>query len=390
VGKTVVQITNAKAMRGKATQSHPDGLYDCCGCGINLWPPAGVSTRLVVTVDHLVAGDHLLQSGDPQRLTILFPDGQTYPAKLLARDPGHDLACLTYEASETLPTTGWDTQDPRPGQEVWKYGYPHGKPDVRFGTVFQSENQDDRLHCTTYIDSGDSGGGIFLQNGKLVGVVSSYQGKPYTDRRGQEQIQWNHQDCTGATATQIDAFLTQTCFPRLRSRRPGQTPGIAAPIAQNQPKMPPSVDLPLPAPGGPPALPVPPAGPAAANVDLNAVLAKLNAMEAKIDGIQLTPGPAGPAGVKGDPGPAGPKGITGDQGPVGLQGPKGDQGPQGLPGPAGAMDPAALESLRQQLLASGFTVDIVDSTGAVVQSQNVKLGGTLKLQLSPISSKPSK
>lgn len=60
------------------------------------------------------------------------------------------------------------------------------------------------------------------------------------------------------------------------------------------------------------------------------------------------PGPKGDKGDTGEPGPQGPKGDTGDvgpQGPAGEQGPKGDkgdtgeQGPQGIQGPQGEQGP---------------------------------------------------
>jgi hypothetical protein len=72
-------------------------------------------------------------------------------------------------------------------------------------------------------------------------------------------------------------------------------------------------------------------------------------------------GPAGPAGPKGDPGAAGLKGD---------------------PGPAGA--PADLAALRAELIKLGFTVQIIDDQGTVVQTQTITLGGTLKLQLTPV------
>ena len=59
---------------------------------------------------------------------------------------------------------------------------------------------------------------------------------------------------------------------------------------------------------------------------------KLNKIEDGIEGIELTPGPQGPAGEKGDTGAQGPKGEKGDTGAQGLKGEKGDTGAQG---PAG-------------------------------------------------------
>ena len=47
---------------------------------------------------------------------------------------------------------------------------------------------------------------------------------------------------------------------------------------------------------------------------------KLNKIEDGIEGIELTPGPQGPAGEKGDTGAQGPKGDKGD---TGAQGPAG-------------------------------------------------------------------
>lgn len=55
-----------------------------------------------------------------------------------------------------------------------------------------------------------------------------------------------------------------------------------------------------------------------------------------------TPGPAGPAGPKGDPGPQGPigeRGPAGPRGPIGPPGMMGDRGPQGGPGPQGERGP---------------------------------------------------
>lgn len=68
-------------------------------------------------------------------------------------------------------------------------------------------------------------------------------------------------------------------------------------------------------------------------------------VDAKLEVIELTPGPkgeTGPQGPKGDAGEAGPQGpagadgAKGEKGDPGIQGPKGDQGEAGPQGPAGA------------------------------------------------------
>ena len=55
-------------------------------------------------------------------------------------------------------------------------------------------------------------------------------------------------------------------------------------------------------------------------------------VDAKLEVIELTPGPKGDKGEQGEPGVQGPQGEVGPAGPQGEPGP---QGPQGEPGPAG-------------------------------------------------------
>lgn len=101
-------------------------------------------------------------------------------------------------------------------------------------------------------------------------------------------------------------------------------------------------------------------------------------VDAKLEVIELTPGPQGPQGPQGEPGvqgpqgevgPAGPqgeqglqgpKGDTGDvgpQGPAGEQGPKGDQGEQG---PQGEVGPAGADGLTTAISLNGTTYTQVD------------------------------
>jgi hypothetical protein len=61
----------------------------------------------------------------------------------------------------------------------------------------------------------------------------------------------------------------------------------------------------------------------------------ISTLQKDLTNIELTPGPQGEKGDKGDTGEKGPKGDTGKTGPEGSQGPKGDTGEQGPEGPAG-------------------------------------------------------
>jgi len=59
----------------------------------------------------------------------------------------------------------------------------------------------------------------------------------------------------------------------------------------------------------------------------------------RINNIQLTPGPTGPAGANGVDGATGSQGPQGVAGPAGADGATGSQGPQGVAGPAGPASP---------------------------------------------------
>lgn len=99
---------------------------------------------------------------------------------------------------------------------------------------------------------------------------------------------------------------------------------------------------------------------------------RLNAIENGISEIELTPGPQGATGPKGDTGAQGPKGEKGEVGPAGPQGevgPQGPQGPQGEVGEKGAdavinklnkVDALTVESVTTQEIATAFNNLIAD------------------------------
>jgi len=75
------------------------------------------------------------------------------------------------------------------------------------------------------------------------------------------------------------------------------------------------------------------------NSRIQSVEAGMIELNARIDEIELIPGPKGDKGEPGAAGPKGDPGDQGDQGPMGLTGPQGPEGPQGRPGPIGPPGP---------------------------------------------------
>lgn len=110
----------------------------------------------------------------------------------------------------------------------------------------------------------------------------------------------------------------------------------------------------------------------AAGSPFDALWNALNALEERVDTLNLIPGPQGPEGPQGPQGevgpqgPAGADGATGPQGPQGETGPMGPQGltgPQGLQGPAGADGAAGSIELRTRrgtdVTSAGPIIDAV-------------------------------
>lgn len=123
------------------------------------------------------------------------------------------------------------------------------------------------------------------------------------------------------------------------------------------------------------------------NVDLSKY-ATNESVDAKLEVIELTPGPkgdkgergeVGPVGPQGEPGPQGPKGDTGEPGPkgdkgdIGPQGPagekgdkgdpgergiQGEQGPKGDKGDTGEQGPQGIQGLQGEQGPKGDTGDI--------------------------------
>jgi serine protease Do len=124
----------------------------------------------VVTNNHVVRG--------ASKIEVQLDDGTVLPAKLVGRDPRTDLAVLHIDSSKKLPFLDLgDSAAVRPGQWVVAVGNPFGLGGtVTAGIVsargreLGSSAYDDFLQIDAPINAGNSGGPLFSQDGKVVGV----------------------------------------------------------------------------------------------------------------------------------------------------------------------------------------------------------------------------
>lgn len=128
--------------------------------------PAGY----IVTNNHVV--DHAHQ------IKVTLTDGQSYPAKVVGRDPKTDVALLKIDAGKPVPYVAFgDSSNERIGDWVVAVGNPFGLGGtVTAGIVsghdrdLNSGPYDDFLQIDAPINPGNSGGPVFNQSGQVIGI----------------------------------------------------------------------------------------------------------------------------------------------------------------------------------------------------------------------------
>ena len=134
----------------------------------------------ILTNRHVVTGGDDTGTGDGRRLNILFYNGETSDATVAWLPPPHvDLAILECQALtidkvepiEVLSTSA------APGDSVFAVGNPENYYwSITEGIVSGMRNQDENgqpieiYQTQTPINSGNSGGGLYTRDGRLIGV----------------------------------------------------------------------------------------------------------------------------------------------------------------------------------------------------------------------------
>ncbi len=133
---------------------------------------------LVVTNEHVV--------GNASRITVSFPDGETFPASLVGADQATDLAVVRIDAGRDVPYLEWSRVGaPVVGEWAIALGNPFGlfeatEPSVTVGVVsatrrdLDSQGQGrlyrDMIQTDAAINQGNSGGPLLDALGEVMGV----------------------------------------------------------------------------------------------------------------------------------------------------------------------------------------------------------------------------
>ncbi len=125
---------------------------------------------------YIVTNNHVIEGAD--EIEVAFPNGSTYEAKLIGRDPSTDIALLKIEAGEDIPFVSFAGEDSaKVGEWVIAIGNPLGySSSVAAGIVsarhrqMSMTNYDDFIQTDVAINKGNSGGPLFDMDGNVVGV----------------------------------------------------------------------------------------------------------------------------------------------------------------------------------------------------------------------------
>lgn len=125
---------------------------------------------------HIVTNNHVIEGADV--IEVTFPDGDTYEADLIGRDPATDLAVLQIAPRDPIPHVNFGNSDTvAVGEWVIAIGNPFGYSGSVAAGIVSARNRniqmgayDDFIQTDVAINQGNSGGPLFNMDGDVIGV----------------------------------------------------------------------------------------------------------------------------------------------------------------------------------------------------------------------------
>jgi serine protease Do/2-alkenal reductase len=168
---TAFQKTAATASNAAATEIiPPPKIIESFGSGF-VFDPRG----FIVTNQHVI--------DNANAVTVTFPDGSVFNAKIVGQDKHADLAVLKIDAGHPLPSLKFgDSNKVAVGDQVLAVGNPLGlNGTATAGIVSALHRQigdtdfDDFIQTDAAINKGNSGGPLFNAAGEVIGIDSAIE-----------------------------------------------------------------------------------------------------------------------------------------------------------------------------------------------------------------------
>lgn len=126
----------------------------------------------------ILTNAHVVRRGRPE---VLSPEGRRWPARVIARDPAHDLAALAVEARGLPALEVGDSRRLRPGEWVVALGHPWGVAGAATAGVVIGVGADlpeaprlgrgeEWIAVSLRLRPGHSGGPLVDAQGRLLGL----------------------------------------------------------------------------------------------------------------------------------------------------------------------------------------------------------------------------
>jgi serine protease Do len=189
VSPAVVTITveeQVKAQAGFDTDQIPEPFRDFFnqfgGQGRQFNAPRkaiAMGSGFVINKDgYIVTNNHVVADG--KKITVKFPDGREFNAKLIGTDAATDVALLKVKSDKPLPSVEFgDDRQVRVGDWVIAVGNPFGLSNTVTAGIVSSIGRDvgngpytDFIQIDAPINRGNSGGPTFNIQGKVIGMNS--------------------------------------------------------------------------------------------------------------------------------------------------------------------------------------------------------------------------
>ncbi|NNC36837.1 MAG: Do family serine endopeptidase [Acidimicrobiales bacterium] len=124
----------------------------------------------------IVTNNHVIEGADS--IEVAFPNGDSYEAELIGRDPSTDIAVLKIDAGKDMPYVNFAGADSaKVGEWVIAIGNPLGYSSSVAAGIVSARNRnismgkyDDFIQTDVAINKGNSGGPLFNMEGDVVGV----------------------------------------------------------------------------------------------------------------------------------------------------------------------------------------------------------------------------